>query len=108
MNLAINDRRTFNLTLLFVILGAAFGVLVALLSLQFFKAGGDNVLLLDRGGEGIIIVLNPNEELANALQTALEEIRQLERLQADAPIPADNWTIVPPKSSSSEPVFIDI
>lgn len=108
MNLAINDRRTFNLTALFVVLGALFGVLVALVSVQISNQVSDDVIFLDRGEDGVIVLLQGNDELSSELEAALEKIRKLKRLQDNAPIPADNRAIMPPKPASSGTVFIDI
>jgi hypothetical protein len=108
MNLAINDRRTSNVTALFVVLGILFGVSVAFLSAPTNSDIKDHKELVDEAGEDVLIVLRADKVLAAQLQAALEQMRELDGGYRVDLVPTDRRIIVPLKQPSRQLHTIDI
>jgi hypothetical protein len=106
MNLAINDRHTFKVTALFVILGILFGVSVAFISvlgkssIQYHEG-----LVEAANNNDVLIVLRADKVLAMQLQAALEQMKDLDR---GYQTPTDRRIIMPTKQSSRGPRTIDL
>jgi hypothetical protein len=106
MNLAINDRHTFRVTALFVVLGILFGVSVA-----FWSASSKSTIeqrLVEEADGDVLIVLRADKVLAKQLQAALQQMKERYRGYRVDLVPADRQIIVPAKQPPGEIQTIDI
>lgn len=108
MNLTINDRHTYKMTALFVVLGILFGVSVAFLSTTSNNRIEDYKGSLEEVDGDVLIVLRADRVLAKQLQAALQQMRELDRDYRVDLVPADRRIIVPSKQPSRQSQTIDI